>query len=396
MKKRVLKSLFSIMLAISMLVGGSLCAFAATAKIADEGVRIRSEASTAGEVVATGANGDSLEILETVSAGDGFTWYKVKTAGGTTGYVRGDLVRVVEDAPAAETNAEPNTASSLAPTEGTPINPVTATVAGNAAVNIRSGAGTGYAKVAALDAGTSITLVSEAADASGNKWYQLKCDSQNVEGYIRSDLITVNEEIVPASEEPVEEQPVEEQPVEEPVEEVVPENNDYEIVYTADDEGVYQYYLYDHVNNTRQKVTDLMTGLSTLNTKYQEANSKLSTFKIISIACGGLALVFFVLMIIFIIKNNNSSDDEYYEEDFEDEEEEEYEEEEEAPAPRKRPAPAPAQTRRPAPAPAPTRAARPARPAQNAQQSHRPRKVQNFLADDDEFEFEFLNMNDKD
>ncbi len=394
------------MLAMAMVVGTCLSAFASTAKVSDGSVRIRSEASTSGSVVGTGAQGDTFDILETVSGSDGYTWYKIAMSNGSSGYVRGDLVKVSGDTAGGSittTSTTANSATSLAPTEANPIKEVTATISGNAAVNIRSGAGTGYAKVASLDAGTSITLTGEANDASGNKWYHLKCDSKNVEGYIRSDLINISEdvkiepanseggevEVTDAEEEP--EEPVAEEPQEPEYVETVPENNDYEIVYTTDDDGVYQYYLYDHVNNTRQKVTDLLDAVNTLNTKYQDASSKASTFKVIAILCGVLAVVFLILMIIFIIRSNNANNVEYYEGDFEDDDDddEDYEDDDDddyvpsrrsgRPAPRVEDSP---------------RSPRQERPAQTPQR--RPRKAQNFLADDDEFEFEFLNMDDRD
>lgn len=395
MKKKI-GVLLSMVMAGALLVGTCLTAFASTAVVTEDSIRVRSEASTSGSVVTNVEKGQSFEIQETVTGSDGNTWYKIKV-GDSNGYVRGDLVRVEEPAaePAAEDTTE-NTASSLAPTEGTPINEVTATVKGNAAVNIRSGAGTGYAKVASLDPGTSITLLSEATDDAGSKWYQLRCDSKDVEGYIREDLITVNDPITPLEENPQEEEvPEEDMEVEEPIA-AAPENNDYEIVYTPDDEGVYQYYLYNHVDSTRQKVVDLLSAVTELNDNYNEAQEQLSLFKILTGVFGALMLVFIILTVVFIIKNNSNSDGEYYEDDFEDD----YEDEEDDYDDRRRPSkPAPRNER--VLRPEPPRSASPSksniRPArEEAPQGRRPRKSQNFLADDDEFEFEFLNMDDKD
>lgn len=398
MKKRI-GVLCSMIMAGALLVGTCLTAFASTAVVTEDSIRVRSEASTSGSVVTNVEKGQSFEIQETVTGSDGNTWYKIKV-GDSAGYVRGDLVRVeetqAEEAPADTTE---NTASSLAPTEGTPINEVTATINGNAAVNIRSGAGTGYAKVASLAPGTSITLLAEATDDSGSKWYQLRCDSKDVEGYIREDLITVNEEITPLEETPVEEEPEEVVEEPEPVEEV-PENNDYEIVYTPDDEGVYQYYLYNHVDSTRQKVVDLLSAVTELNDDYNKAQEQLSLFKILTGVFGALMLVFIILTVVFIIKNNSNSDGEYYEDDFEDDYEDEEEEDDYDYDDRRHPVKS-APKRERVLRPEPPRSSSPTksniRPAKDeASSTRRPRKSANFLADDDEFEFEFLNMDDKD
>ena len=422
MKNRTIKFLLSVLTAGVLMAGTLVSAFAANVTINEDGIRVRSEASTSGTVVVTGSKGTSYEVLETVTGSDGYTWYKVKISDSQTGYVRGDLVKINETGDTttqADTTA--NTATSLAPTTPTAITETTATIAGTTSVNIRSGAGTGYALVASLPGGTSITLIGEANDNSGNKWYQFKCDSKNVEGYVRSDLITVSEEPAPIENpegEPTEgenpdetlvtEQPEEPQ-VEEPVEEV-PQNNDYEVVYTTDDDGVYQYYLYDHVTNTRQKVTDLLGAIGTLTESYQSAQSQLTTFKIIAIVCGVLALAFLVIVVILIIRSRNAGEEEYYEDDFEDEEEEEEEEREEiryrskTQRPLQRPGEHPAERaierqaermpERPARPSAPTRPAREPRVEDEA--PRRPRRVQNFLADEDEFEFEFLNIDNKD
>lgn len=383
MKKRI-GVLLSLIMAGTLLVGTFVSAFASTAVVTEDSIRVRSEASTSGSVVANAEKGQSFEIEETVSGADGNTWYKIK-AGGGTGYVRGDLVRVEEAAPAAEPTE--NTAESLPPTEGTRINEVTATVKGNAAVNIRSGAGTGYAKVGALDPGTSVTLTAQASDASGSKWYQLRCESKNIEGFIREDLVNVTEEITPFVEEPEEtEEPVEETPTEPEV--TAPENNDYEIVYTADDEGVYQYYLYNHLDSTRQKVVDLLSAVTDLNDKYNEATDQLSLFKILTIVFGVLMLIFIILTVFFIVKNNSYNGGDYYEDDFEEDYEEDFETRRAAKVASKSESAPKSQS-------APSSKVN-VRPSKSEQTSRRPRRSQNFLADDDEFEFEFLNMDDKD
>lgn len=420
MKKRSIKFLLSLITAGVLFTGTFVSAFSTNVKIPEDGIRVRSEASTSGNVVATGSKGASYEVVETVAGSDGYTWYKIKINDSQTGYVRGDLVKVEETAQGNENataNDTPNTANSLAPTTPTAISETTATITGNSSVNIRSGAGTGYALVGTLPGATSITLIGEANDASGNKWYQFKCDSKNMEGYVRSDLVTVSEEPVvienPEGENPEgeigDEGLAEEQQNTEPVveEESTPENNDYEIVYTTDDDGVYQYYLYDHVTNTRQKVTDLLTAIGTLNESYQSVQSQLTIFRIVAIVCGILAVAFLVIIILLIIKSRNAGEEEYYEDDFEDDDDDDEEEQEEIRYRSKTQRPLQRPTDRPLPQERPElrndsraqkSAQQPERRPQNprVEEERRPRRAQNFLADEDEFEFEFLNIDSKD
>ena len=55
-------------------------------------INIRTNASTSAQVQSMGYPGDPVKISSTVQGDDGFTWYEVQLASGTTGWVRGDLV----------------------------------------------------------------------------------------------------------------------------------------------------------------------------------------------------------------------------------------------------------------------------------------------------------------
>lgn len=409
MKKRTSGIILSLIAASVLTLGTALSAFADQAVVTQNSVRIRSEASTSSSVVDSGTNGQKFEILETVTGGDGSTWYKIKVSDSKTGFVRGDLVKVEASdgtTTTITTDTTANTASSNAPSDVTPVTETTATVAGNNPVNIRSGAGTGYAKVAALDGGTSITLVGVATDDSGKKWYKLRCDSKSVEGFIREDLITMSvvPQVIEEGAENPEGEVVEGEEgevvegaddyIEGEIEDDEPLNNDYEIVYTADDEGNYEYYLYDHVNNTRQKVNDLLSAITNLSNSLQEANKSLNTFKILTFVCAGIAVLFLVIIIVILIKNGRNDNEYYYddddddddddydddEDDDDDDEDEDDDDEEEDRAPRRRV----------------SQNTSAMRASRSQEVNRRPRKPQNFLADDDEFEFEFLNMDDKD
>ena len=168
MKRRSLKSVMALGASLIMMTILSVTALTDSVEMGSDGIRIRSSASTSAAVVTTGASGDEYKIVETVTGDDGNTWYKIQVDGSTTGYVRGDLVKVKKDenTQAQAADDTPNTASSLAPTVPTPISQTTATIGGNSLVNIRSGAGVGYEKVGSIEAGTSITLIGEANDSS--------------------------------------------------------------------------------------------------------------------------------------------------------------------------------------------------------------------------------------
>ena len=56
-------------------------------------------------------------------------------------------------------------------------------------LNVRSGAGTGYSKTGTVSYGDSLTILSEATDSSGAKWYKISCGS--VTGYVSAAYVTV-------------------------------------------------------------------------------------------------------------------------------------------------------------------------------------------------------------
>ena len=59
---------------------------ATSVKVTSDAVNIRAEASTEATIVGTAASGDVLAYLGSTSASDG-TWYNVRMANGTTGYI---------------------------------------------------------------------------------------------------------------------------------------------------------------------------------------------------------------------------------------------------------------------------------------------------------------------
>ena len=342
----------------------------------------------------------------------------------------------------------------------TAIGEQAATVKCSSNVKVRTGASTQHDVVTSLPDGTAITLIGEANDAAGNKWYQLRCEynGKTIEGYIRSDLIAIGSnastdgaentdstgdgtENTDGTENSDVENPdafqegdgSEEAPAEESAEEQESEHNDYEVVYMTDTENpdTGKYYLYNNLDGTMADVEVLFSTVTTANENVAKLEAESSQKNIIIIILAVVIVLLFIGVTILIIKLRGA-----YEYDYEDEEEEDGEDEEEfeEPAPRRRRRnpqendeeerprrqermgrtpreeerpvrrergreEAPEREGRPARNGNPERQGQPVRrPAENNEGTVKkaPRKAQNFLADDDEFEFEFLNMDDKD
>jgi uncharacterized protein YgiM (DUF1202 family) len=419
----------------------TLSSYAAEGKVTADTAKIRAEASTGSEVVGSTAQGKVIELLGAVKDSSGMTWYKVSVAGGGYGYIRSDLVSTNDTVPTIESSSNQTTTQSTQTSEPeatvpTSIGEQQATIKSETNARIRSGASTQHSVVTSLPNGTNITLIGEANDSAGNKWYQLKCNynGRDVEGYVRSDLITIGgaaeeapaeTEETPAEGEQTEGMETPEENVQAPVEETpaepVEEHNDYEIVYTQNNEGAYEYYLYDNINGTRQKLAEILAVVDNAVESNNALQEKVNQNKLIIIILAVIIAILFIALTIVLLKLREC----YYEEYDEEEEEEEFEEEpepapvrkkarrqveeeeetEEVPVKKKRVRVQEEEEVKTRKSPAEGQrvkvkreedaelyAAEKKAPAKKAPA----RKAQNFLVDDDEFEFEFLNMDDKD
>lgn len=417
-----------------------------TGKVAVESAKVRKEASTASEVVGSAAKDATITILEEVTDSAGTAWYKVKVDGDTTGYVRADLVNKDGDggdasqstvAAAADTSA----AGGATTAAETAMDAQYASVSVQAA-KVRTAPSTNDSVVESVAQNTQMVVSGQSAGSDGKTWYYVTFTGSNgaeKTGFVRSDLVTLGE-MVPV-EEPVEEETPQEETPQEPQE---PENNDYEVVYTTDEEGNYFWYLYDNVEGTRQKLEEVLAAAHA-----QSQNEKTNAQTVVKqrVVIIVLAVVITLLMVavaVLIIKLRNS----YYYEEYEDEEDaedaedepeiyepepkrtararraieesdesDEDDEDEEEPVPdvrtrkpERRPEKRSARTEEPAEERRPEREGRRPRrtempevsyqeeePAAKPTPAPAPRKkAKNFLLDDDDFEFEFLNMDDKD
>ncbi len=154
-------------LSAGVLLSGLLVtpALAVTGTVETDGaaLRVRAEASVAGEVLAKLRDGDEVELLSLV--GDG-SWYEI-SCGDVAGYVSSEFVKVAgEDA------------DQLAglPVEAAPIYlKVTASP-----LNVRSGPGTDYDKAGKLREGEVVT-----AEELRDGWYKLAGD----EGYVSAEFV---------------------------------------------------------------------------------------------------------------------------------------------------------------------------------------------------------------
>ena len=136
-----------------------------------EYVHLRSGPGTSYSSKGVIASGTKLTITDTSNS----TWYAVKLANGTTGYMYAQYVKL--DGTAAEATAKPS--ATAAPTQA----PSGSSVSGTTTeyVHLRSGPGTSYSSKGVIASGTQVTVT----DRSNSTWYAVKTASGTT-GYIYS------------------------------------------------------------------------------------------------------------------------------------------------------------------------------------------------------------------
>lgn len=223
--------------------------------------RVRNSASTDSEVMTAVNAGDKLDVVSEEQGSDGNTWYKV-SINNVSGYVRSDTVEKAAEGDAAATvsTVQPVEATSSSTVE--PMASQAATVKKDN-VNVRANASTGGDVVAKLQNGAAVTLTGTTSDSSGKTWYQVNFinNGSNVTGFIREDFVEPGEVMEP--QEPEEGTPEGEEDLAEmygdmPAENEASNNNDYELFFEADSEGVDCWYVHDNIAQKRYKLEQLM------------------------------------------------------------------------------------------------------------------------------------------
>lgn len=415
--------------------------------------KVRKEPSTSSDVVGSLLKGSSVTITDEVTDSAGSMWYKV-TVENSTGYIRSDLlIKATVSTPNTQTQTVnlTTTGSQPAATSVTKIAETKAYVNYKSVV-VRQGASTDHEIMGSVVENTPVIITGEAKASHGRKWYQFRYTNQSgreVVGFVRADLLTVGDppaaaqapaeapaessEAAPAEGESGEtpegeEAPAEsseEAPAEAPVEEPAPQEPavkpDYEMVFTQNDEGVEEWFLYDNINGTRQALSNLQAAAAAGASIGENDSEDLSTQKIIIIVLAVVAAILAVTVVLLLFKikdlySDDDYDDDDDDEEDEDEEDEDDEDEEEEAVEEKKPKKRTIADN--------LKAVNNAGSAKIAKEKEKgniaiknveyipeeepfepgksvvskpqsKRKAKNFLIDDDEFEFEFLNMDDR-
>lgn len=401
--------------------------------IADS-AKIREKADITSEPVGSVSKGDKVSIRDEVQDDSGTLWYQVYIDANTTGYIRSDLVSKQDGDTGGDNSQSSDTPNAdPQPASGASVEPDSAMDAQYAvvsveAINVRKAPSTREGVVDRLTKDAQVIVSGQSNGNDGKVWYYATftgTDGAEKAGFIRSDLLTLGDMVpVPEAEEP--------EPQETDPEPAKPMNNDYELTWEQDEDGSYVWYLYDYTegqNGYRQKLQPLLDAAQAQDESEAADTKTLVRQRVIIV----VLIVLIVLLIAAIVIMALKLRDVYYEE-YEDEEEEEQEapergrrraeESEETQTPRRRRTEEVEEAQTPRRRRTEDAEESSARRRRHTEETEEPsarrrrrmedtadedeterasvpanaspkRKTKNFLLDDDEFEFEFLNMDDK-
>ena len=233
-----------------------------TGEVTGSTVKVRKEASTETELVASVRKGDKLDVVDAITGADGKVWYKIMISATEYGYIRSDLVVLASGEQAPSNNNTTTTTEEDTPTEITPMDEQKGHTSTNN-VKVRKQATTNSAEVDRLNQDQIFIISGSAKAADGKTWYYVSYvdGGASKQGFIRSDLVKIME-----PEENVEEEPEEpEQTIvvtddEETKPNIPSPTVDYEAVYTTDENGNYVWFLYDKTAGQRYKIEQILNA----------------------------------------------------------------------------------------------------------------------------------------
>ena len=150
---------------------------------AGNGLNVRSGPGSNYEKVASLANGTKVTVLEDAGGG----WYKISYDNGKTGYVSSSYITVTSSGSTSSSGSASSSGSSNGTSSsGVSISGSTpAKVVGAAnGLNVRSGPGSNYEKIASIENGNTVTILANA----GNGFYKIDYGNGKI-GYASVDYI---------------------------------------------------------------------------------------------------------------------------------------------------------------------------------------------------------------
>ena len=218
--------------------------------------------------------------------------------------------QITPDTPA--TPNTPNTPTSTPATEVTAVQPVNAKVTGEQ-VRVRSNASTSGTVVETVPRDTILTVTGTAQDSEGKSWYQVSFTGAGGQatGFVREDFVTLEGELLPPATNPVEpEAPEVTDPVE-PEPTPPPEQKDYDTKKYEDG-----WYLMDYTGEqgVRYLISDLYESTANYKKLREEGDAQMKSMRIIMIILVVAVILLALTATLLFFKIRDMMDAAYFEE----------------------------------------------------------------------------------
>ena len=277
-----------------------------TGEVTGSSVKVRKEASTTSDMVASVKAGDDLDVVDSVTGADGKVWYKIIVKTDEYGYIRSDFVTLAsgEQAPSTSTTTTTTT------TDVTPMTEQKGHTSTNN-VKVRKQATTNSDEVDRLNQDQIFTISGSAEGTDGKTWYYVSYidGGASKQGFIRSDLVKIME----TEEEPEDNQDevinVEE---EEDKPNIPAPTTNYEAVYTTDENGNYVWYLYDRTLGQRYKIDQFLNAAKDKQAEVDELSSANFGLKIGLVITICLLVMLGVAIAFYILKMREEQENSSY------------------------------------------------------------------------------------
>lgn len=388
----------------------SVCFADATGKVTAPSAKIRKSADTNSEVIGSSSNGKTITITAQVKDASGTVWYEVYVDSNTKGYIRSDLVSVDESSGTIPTG----TAQTDAPAQTTASDTPAATASGAEvpaetemeaqyasvkvpAAKIRGTASTTAGVVSTIPQNTQVVVTGKTSGSDGKDWYYITfttTDGQEKTGYVRNDLVNLGDMVSDGepSQEPQETPEGSNEPIDEP------EEKDYDVVFEDNEDGG-EWYLYNNLEGKKQKLDELFEAAEA-----QENNDTMYSSTITKQRIVIIVMILVIVIMAFVVTIMLFKLRDVYYEAYEDEEEDAYEK----PRGNKREEVTTKKTTtresNQAPVKKRTTESEKKMPVKEVTYEEEPagqikpapkKKAKNFMLEDEEFEFEFLNVKNR-
>ena len=227
----------------------------------NEAVTLRQNADASSNQLMELTNGQAVTVNNELPGADGATWYQIFVNGTTLGYVPANTITISEDG--GQTTTTPGTGQTM---ETITVTERIGTVTASSAIRVRAQATTSSEQIASMEPNDTFRVLSDVNADDGYVWYEVEFDDHGtmVHGYVRSDLAKV-EEVTHEEQVPVED------PATVPSEPA--ETAPYSVVSQVNAEGTTVWYLKDSSTGEAKEITSLLTP--------QETKSGNGLFKII-------------------------------------------------------------------------------------------------------------------